>query len=151
MKNMTKTIKILVVEGDANEVDSLREALTTAQIINVEVEEVEDGDQALAYLRQEYPFLDASRPHLVFLGMNLPDMSGGAIIEELQKSPELKNIPVAVLTTSMDSERLKERHYATSHCYSFKKPTSCDEWIYVLRGIEDVWLTIKNIPGQTSL
>ena len=142
MRNVTKTIKILMVEGDKNEVDSLKEALTVAQIINVEVQEVEDGEQALGYLRQEYPFLDASRPHLIFLGMNLPGMSGREVIEEIQTDPALPNIPVALLTTSTDSERIGQLH-SLPHCYTFKKPTSCDQWIYTLRCIEDVWLTIK--------
>ena len=143
MRNVTKTIKILMVEGDRNEVDSLKEALTVAQIINVEVQEVEDGEQALALLRQEYPFLEASRPHLIFLGMNLPGMSGQEVIEEIQQDPELKHIPVAVLTTSTDSEHIEKQNNSSACCYIFKKPTSCDQWIYTLRCIEDVWLTIK--------
>ena len=131
-----------MVESDKNEVDSLREALTVAQIINVEVQEVEDGEQALGYLRQEYPFLDASRPHLIFLGLNLPGMSGREVLEELHTDSELQHIPVALLTTSTDSERIGK--FPSKHpCYTFKKPTSCDQWIYTLRCIEDVWLTIK--------
>ena len=132
-----------MVEGDRNEVDSLKEALTVAQIINVEVQEVEDGEQALALLRQEYPFLEASRPHLIFLGMNLPGMSGQEVIEEIQQDPELKHIPVAVLTTSADSEHMGRQDNSSARCYIFKKPTSCDQWIYTIRCIEDVWLTIK--------
>ena len=143
MRNVTKTIKILMVEGDRNEVDSLKEALTVAQIVNVEVQEVEDGEQALALLRQEYPFLEASRPHLIFLGMNLPGMSGQEMIEEIQQDPELKHIPVAVLTTSTDSEQIGKQSDSSALCYIFKKPTSCDQWVYTLRCIEDVWLTVK--------
>lgn len=93
-----------MVDGDPTEANSLKEALIAAHIIHVEVQHVDDGEQALAYLRQEYPFLDAGRPHVIFLGMNLPGMRGQELIEQLHKDTELKPIPVAVLTTSTDSE-----------------------------------------------
>ena len=145
------TIKILMVEGDTDDVYSLKEALTVAQIVDVEVQEVEDGEQALAYLRKEYPFIDAPRPHLIFLGLNLPDMSGRELLDMIKTHAGLKKIPVAVLTTSTDNDELGIPHDISHHCYTFKKPLSCDQWIYTLRCIEDVWLTIKTMPGQRQL
>ena len=145
------TIKVLMVEGDAEEIHSLEEALTVGQIISVELREVEDGEQALAYLRQEYPFLDAPRPDLILLNSNLPEMSGYEVLDEIKKDREFENIPVAVLTAS-GKDNLPGKHYDTSRrCYTFRKPTSCDQWLYVLRCIEDVWLTITKLAGQRSL
>ncbi|RMH35264.1 MAG: response regulator [Nitrospirae bacterium] len=132
------TLRILVVDSDSHEVDSLKEALAAAQIINVEVGDVEDGEQALAYLRGEYPFLDGPRPHVVFLGLNLPGMSSQEFIRELRRDRDHRQLPVAILTTATDHERLDFRLAAAERCYVFKKPTSCDQWMYTLRCIEDV-------------
>jgi len=149
--SVKQAIRILMVDGDPDDIFSLKEALIIAQIINVEVQEVEDGEQALAYLGQEYPYLSAPCPHLIFVGMNLPGITGPEFLAEIKDHVRFKHIPVAVLTTATDSQCIGNQDELFSQCYVFKKPTSSDQWIYVLRCVEEVWCSIKNMSGHLPL
>jgi|GEM_PF-2322180 len=144
---MKQAIQILMVDGDPEDIYSLKEALTIAQIINVEVQAVEDGEQALGYLEQEYPYLNVPCPHLIFLGMNLPGMTGPELLDEIKSQVRFKHIPIAVLTTETDFQNMGNQDGGASHCYVFKKPTSSDQWIFALRCIEEVWSSIKNVSA----
>ena len=140
------TIKILMVEDDSAQAEALKEALIVAQIICVEIHEAEDGEQALAFLHQEYPFMDAPQPDLIFLSNHLPDRSGHEIIKDLQRDRRLQKIPVA-LFSDHDPRRSSNGSYP-ANCHLFQRPNTCDEWIYVLRCIEDVWMTLINMAGR---
>lgn len=142
-------IKILTIEDDPAQVEALREALSVAQIICVEIHEAEDGDNGIAFLNQEYPFMEAPQPDLIFLSNHLPDRTGCDIIQELQSDARLRNIPVALFS---DTSPASPKNFTFPHnCHFFKRPTTCDEWIYVLRCIEDVWVTLVNMAGQPRL
>jgi two-component system, chemotaxis family, response regulator Rcp1 len=140
------TIKILTIEDDTAQVEGLKEALTVAQIICVEIHEAADGEQAMAFLNQEYPFMDAPQPDLVFLSNHLPDMSVEDIIKGLQRDRRLRNIPVALF--SEEPPHKSGKCTFPPNCQLFKRPETCDEWIYVLRCIEDVWVTLVNMAGK---
>ena len=148
---LTQTIKILLIENDQEEVYSLQEALTVSQIVSVEVQEVEDGEQALAYLRQEHPFLDVPLPNLILLDLKLPGISGLEVLEEIHREQHLRRIPIAVLARNLNQQISAKVQKPNLPRYVFKKPTNCNEWIYILRCIEDVWVTITGIPGQRAL
>ena len=143
------TIKILTIEDDPSQTESLKEALTVAQIICVEILEAEDGEQALAFLHQEYPHMDAPQPDLIFLSNHLPDRTGYEIIKELQQDRRLRTIPVALFSEQDPSE--SKNVTFPDNCHLFKQPKTCDEWIYVLRCIEDVWITLLNMAGTPNL
>ena len=121
------TFKILTIEDDPAQIEALKEALTVAQIICVEILEAEDGDQAMALLHQEYPYLDAPQPDLIFLSNHLPDHSGYEIIKELQQDRRLRTIPVALF--SEQNPRTSRNITFPDNCHLFMRPTSCDEWI----------------------
>jgi CheY-like chemotaxis protein len=140
------TIKILTIEDDTAQVEALKEALTVAQIICVEIHEATDGEQAMTFLHQEYPFVDAPQPDLIFLSNHLPDLSGEDIIKGLQRDRRLQAIPVALF--SEEPPRGSESFSFPPNCHMFKRPATCDEWIYVLRCIEDVWVTLLNMAGK---
>ncbi|WP_447970797.1 response regulator [Nitrospira sp. M1] len=148
---MTNSLKILLVESEHDQIHSLQEALSVAQIVSVEIQEVEDGEQALAYLRQEHPFIDAPRPDLIFLRLKLPGMSGFDVLEEIHQEPEISTIPIAILTHTTNPRILAKVLKPSLPRYVFKKPKNCNEWIYILRCVEDVWLTIHSTPGQRTL
>ena len=140
------TFKILTIEDDSAQVEALKEALTVAQIICVEILEAEDGEQAMSFLHQEYPFMDAPQPDLIFLSNHLPDVSGEEIIKALQRDRRLKSIPVALF--SEEPPRGSKDFSFPPNCHLFKQPRTCDEWIYVLRCIEDVWVSLLNMAGK---
>ncbi len=143
------TIKILTIEDDPAQVEGLKEALTVAQIICVEIYEAADGEQAMAFLHQEYPFMDAPQPDLIFLSNHLPDMSGEDIIKGLQRDRRLQLVPVALF--SEEPPRGSGNFSFPPNCHMFKRPATCDEWIYVLRCIEDVWVTLLNMAGKPRM
>ncbi len=143
------TIKILTIEDDPSQTEALKEALTVAQIICVEIHEAEDGEQGLAFLHQEYPHMDAPQPDLIFLSNHLPDRSGYEIIKDLQRDRRLKTIPLALF--SEQNPRASKNMTFPDNCHMFMRPKSCDEWIYVLRCIEDVWVTLLNMAGKPKL
>lgn len=143
------SIKILTIEDDPTQTEALREALYVAQIICVEILECEDGDQGLAFLRQEYPHVDAPQPDLIFLSNHLPDRSGIEIIQELQDDPRLQQIPVALFS---DKDPTASSNVTfPDNCHLFKRPRTCDEWIFVLRCVEDVWVTLLDMAGMPNL
>ena len=143
------SFKILTIEDDPSQTDALKEALTVAQIICVEIHEAEDCDQALAFLHQEFPHMDAPQPDLIFLSNHLPDRTGYEIIKELQQDRRLRTIPVA-LFSEQDPSASKNVTFP-DNCHLFMRPKTCDEWIYVLRCIEDVWITLLNMAGTPTL
>ena len=144
-----QTIKILTIEDDPSQTEALKEALTVAQIICVEILEAEDGDQALAFLRQEYPHVDAPQPDLIFLSNHLPDRTGPEIIKELQQDRRLRTIPVALF--SEEDPTVSSNITFPENCHLFMRPKTCDEWIFVLRCVEDVWVTLLNMAGAPRL
>ncbi len=143
------SIKILTIEDDPAQTEALKEALNVAQIICVEILEAEDGEHALAFLRQEYPHVDAPQPDLIFLSNHLPDYTGHKIIQELQQDRRLKTIPVALFSEQDPTSSNKIAF--PENCHLFMRPATCDEWIFVLRCVEDVWVTLLNMSGSPRL
>jgi CheY-like chemotaxis protein len=143
-KAVKNTFKILTIEDDPSQTEALKEALIVAQIICVEIHEAEDGDQALAFLHQEFPHMDAPQPDLIFLSNHLPDRTGYEIIKR-----RLRTIPIA-LFSEQDPSATKNVTFP-DNCHLFMRPKTCDEWIYVLRCIEDVWITLLNMAGAPNL
>lgn len=145
------TIKILTIEDDSAQIEALKEALTVAQIICVEIHEAEDGDQAMGFLLQQYPFMDAPEPDLIFLSDTLPDRSVHEIIKELQADGRLKHIPLAIFSESTHTQLKNFPAPLPPNYHLFQRPQTCDEWIYVLRCIEDVWTTLLSISGTPNI
>jgi CheY-like chemotaxis protein len=143
------SFKILTIEDDPSQTEALKEALIVAQIICVEIHEAEDGDQAMAFLHQEYPHMDAPQPDLIFLSNHLPDRTGNEIIKEIQQDRRLRTIPIA-LFSEQDPSASKNVTFP-DNCHLFMRPKTCDEWIYVLRCIEDVWITLLNMTGAPNV
>jgi two-component system response regulator len=93
--------------------------------------------------------MDAPQPDLIFLSNHLPDRTGYEIIKELQQDRRLRTIPVA-LFSEQDPIASKNVTFP-DNCHLFMRPKTCDEWIYVLRCIEDVWITLSNMAGTPTL
>ncbi|MFA7060850.1 MAG: response regulator [Pedobacter sp.] len=144
--NLKKVIDILLVEDDAGDVELTREGLAAGNMF-VHLHTVDDGIKALRFLRREEPYADAIRPDIILLDLNLPRMDGRGTLKEIKSDERLRSIPVIVLTTSeADSDILKCYELGAS-CY-ISKPVGFQEFLKVVRSLEDFWFTIVKMPPK---
>lgn len=137
-------IDILLVEDNPADVRLTREALKEAKVGN-QLHVVEDGVEAMRFLRREGEFNDVPRPDLIMLDLNLPKKDGREVLEEIKVDPVLKTIPVVVLTTSHAEEDIVRSYNLHANCY-VTKPVDLDQFIRIVKSIEDFWLTIVRLP-----
>jgi CheY-like chemotaxis protein len=138
-------IEILLVEDDAGDAERTKAALRDGKIQN-HVEWVHDGEQALQYLFRTGTFARACRPDLVLLDWWLPKINGSEVLERIKKHPELKRIPVVILTASTQDEDILRAYNSHANCF-ITKPVGVDAFIRVVRSIEDFWMTIVKLPA----
>ena len=139
-------IDILLVEDNPADVRLTREALKEAKISN-QLHVAEDGVIAMEFLRQQGKFADAPRPHLILLDLNLPRKDGREVLMEIKDDDRLKRIPVVVLTTSSAEEDILRSYNLHANCY-VTKPVELDQFITIVKSIEDFWLTIVRLPPE---
>lgn len=139
-----RPIEILLVEDNPGDVDLTIEALREARVHN-ELHVVSDGVEAIAYLRRQGAHAGARLPDLILLDLNLPKKDGREVLAEIKSDPDLKHIPVVVLTSS-DSERdVLQSYRVHANCY-LKKPTDLERFLEVVQSIEDFWLVVVKLP-----
>jgi CheY-like chemotaxis protein len=107
---------------------------------------VEDGLEAIAFLHQEGNYSDAPRPDLILLDLNLPKKDGREVLAEIKNDPDLKRIPVVVLTTSKAEEDIIRMYDNYANCY-ITKPVDLDEFISIIKSIENFWVNIVKLPA----
>ena len=139
-------IEILLVEDNPADVRLTREALKEAKVRN-QLHVVEDGVAAMKFLKREGDFADAPRPDLILLDLNLPKKDGREVLEEIKQDDSLKRIPVVILTTSQAEEDIVKTYNLHANCY-VTKPVDLDQFITIVRSIEDFWLTIVKLPNE---
>ncbi|MHB1295024.1 MAG: response regulator [Anaerolineae bacterium] len=141
-----KPIEVLMVEDNPDDVELTQEALREVKAyVNTQV--VTDGIQALALLRREGQYADATRPDLILLDLNLPRMDGRELLAEIKNDPALRRIPVVVVTTSQSEEDIYRAYDLHANSY-VTKPVDLDQFIRAIRGIEGYWLTIVKLPSE---
>ena len=140
-----RPIEILLVEDNPGDVRLTREALIEAKVRNT-LTVAWDGVEALACLRQEGEHAGAARPDLILLDLNLPRKDGREVLEEIKGDPELRRIPVVVLTTSEAEQDVLRAYDLHVNCY-VTKPVDLHQFVRVVRSIEDFWLTIVRLPA----
>ncbi len=141
---MGKPVEVLLVEDNPGDVRLTLEALKDGKVNN-HLSVVEDGVEALAFLRREGKYADASRPDLILLDLNLPKKDGREVLAEIKADEDLKRIPVVVLTTSKAEEDILKTYNLHANCY-ITKPVDFDQFVIVVRLIEDFWFTIVKLP-----
>lgn len=142
----SKLIEILLVEDDAGDIDLTREALEDSKLqLNLNV--VRDGVEAIAYLRREDKYSTATQPDLILLDLNLPRKDGREVLQNIKNDNKLKHIPVVVLTTSDTDEDILGSYGLGANCY-VNKPLGMDEFVQIVRAIEDFWFTIVKLPPK---
>jgi CheY-like chemotaxis protein len=143
---MSDAIEVLLVEDNPGDVRLTREALKEGKVRN-HLSVAPDGVEALAFLRRQGKYADAPRPDVILLDLNLPKKDGREVLEEIKGDPALRNIPVVILTSS-DAERDIVRAYSLhANCY-ITKPVDLDQFITVVKSIEDFWFTIVKLPPE---
>ena len=141
---MTKPIEILMVEDSPGDVRLTQEALRDAKVRN-NFHVARDGVEALEFLRRQGDFTNAPRPDLVLLDLNMPRMDGREVLQEIKADPELRLIPVVILTTSKAEEDIVRSYELNANCY-ITKPVDLDQFMNVVRSIEEFWLTVVKLP-----
>ena len=141
---MKKLVNILLVEDDPADVELTLETLKDSKLtINLGV--VEDGVEALRYLRNESPFEEAVRPDLILLDLNMPRKDGRETLAEIKVSEDLCTIPVVILTTSSAEEDVLRSYGMGANCY-ITKPVGLEQFAKVVKSIEDFWFTVVKLP-----
>jgi chemotaxis family two-component system response regulator Rcp1 len=141
-----RAIEILLVEDNPGDVRLIQEALRDGKVWN-NPHVVTDGEAALDFVYRRGPFADAVRPDMVLLDLNLPRKDGREVLAVIKSDPDLKRIPVVVLTTSKEEEDVLRAYNLAANCY-VTKPVEFDEFMKVIRAIEDFWLTIVALPQE---
>jgi chemotaxis family two-component system response regulator Rcp1 len=141
----TRPIEILLVEDNPGDVRLTIEALTDGRMLN-SLNVVGDGEQAIAYLRRQGGYADAVRPDIILLDLNLPRMNGRDVLTEVKKDPDLRRIPVVVLTTSTAEQDILHSYDLHANCF-ITKPVDVAQFIEVIRNIEGFWLEVVRLPG----
>jgi chemotaxis family two-component system response regulator Rcp1 len=137
-------VEILLVEDSPGDVRLTIEALKDAKVRN-NLHVAEDGVEAMAFLRREGEYADAPRPDVILLDLNLPKKDGREVLAEVKADADLKRIPVVVLTVSQAEEDILKTYNLHANCY-ITKPVDLDQFLTVVRSIEDFWLTIVRLP-----
>ena len=140
-----KVIEILLVEDNPGDVRLTREALRDGKVKN-NLHVAVDGEEAMAFLRREGPHAGAPRPDLILLDLNLPKKNGREVLAEVKSDPALMRIPVVVLTTSHDEQDVHAAYEHHANCY-ITKPVDLEQFLRVVRSIEDFWFTVVRLPG----
>lgn len=144
--NGKKVVDILLVEDDAGDVELTREGLAAGKMF-VNLHTVDDGIKALRYLRREEPYADAVRPDIILLDLNMPRMDGRETLKEIKADERLRSIPVVVLTTSESDADIFKSYDLGASCY-ISKPVGFDEFLKVVRSLEDFWFTVVKMPPK---
>jgi len=141
-----RSIEILLVEDKAGGVRLTQEAFREAGVGN-QLHWVEDGVEAIKYLRREDQYGYAPRPDLILLDLDLPKKDGREVLSEIKADKDLKAIPVVILTTSEAEEDIVKMYNGHANCYIIK-PVDIDEFITVVKSIESFWFSIVKLPPQ---
>jgi chemotaxis family two-component system response regulator Rcp1 len=145
-KAIGKPIEILLVEDNPGDVRLTQEAFNDGKILN-KLHVVGDGIEALAFLNQEGEYADVPRPELILLDLNLPRKDGRDVLAEIKADGDLRRIPVVVLTTSCSEEDILKSYDLNANCY-ITKPVDLNQFIKVVKSIEDFWMTIVKLPSK---
>ncbi len=139
-----KTVEILLVEDNPGDARLAKEALKEAKVRN-SLHWVEDGVEAMTFLRRQGKYADAPRPDVILLDLNLPKKDGREVLAEIKEDGDLKRIPVVVLTVSDAEEDIIKTYNLHANCY-IRKPLDLDRFIEVVKSVNEFWLTIVSLP-----
>jgi chemotaxis family two-component system response regulator Rcp1 len=148
MSSIGRPIEVLLVEDSPGDVRLTREALKEGKIRN-NLSHVPDGVEAMAFLRHEGPYADVPKPDIVLLDLNMPRKDGREVLAEMKADARLKRIPVVVLTTSEAEQDILKTYDLHANCY-ITKPVDLDQFISIVRSVENFWLQLVKLPREAA-
>jgi CheY-like chemotaxis protein len=143
-----RPVQILLVDDSAGDVSLTREALYAARVAN-QLHVVEDGEEAIDFMRRRGRYATAPVPDLVLLDLNLPRMDGREVLRELKSDNDLRHVPVIVLTTSADERDVLTSYRLHANAY-VTKPVEFGEFLVALQQLESFWLQIVRLPTGSA-
>lgn len=145
-KSLPKLIDILLVEDNPADILLTREALAANKLVNT-IHVAEDGIQALDFLYKRGKFASAPRPDLILLDLNLPRKNGREVLAEIKTDPNLRPIPIVVLTTSNDEEDILKAYNLNANCYVVK-PVGFENFMKAMQSIRHFWFSVVALPPE---
>lgn len=140
----SRPVEILLVEDNPADARLTEEGFREAKLAN-NLHVAPDGAQALAFLRKEGEFADAVRPDVVLLDLNLPGIDGREVLRVIKKDPDLKTIPVVVLTSSEAEADIVQSYELHANCF-ISKPVTFEAFVDVVRMIDSFWFQVVRLP-----
>lgn len=141
-----RPIEILLVEDNPGDARLAQEGLREGKVRN-NLHVVLDGEAAIAFLRREPPYEDVPRPDLILLDLNLPKRDGREVLQIVKHDVDLRRIPIVVLTSSQAEEDVVSAYDLNVNCF-VSKPVDFEQFVQVIRSIEDFWLTVVKLPQE---
>jgi CheY-like chemotaxis protein len=141
-------IEILLVEDNPGDARLAREAFQDGKVRNT-LHWVDNGEEAMDFLRKEGKHARVPRPDLILLDLNLPRKDGREVLAEIKGDADLKRIPVVILTVSKEEEDVMKTYNLHANCF-ITKPIDLNQFIKVVKSIEDFWLTVVKLPPGES-
>jgi two-component system, chemotaxis family, response regulator Rcp1 len=145
-KSLPRFIEILLVEDSPADILLTREAFKNNKIIN-EIHVAEDGIQAMDFLYRRGKHASAPRPDLILLDLNLPRKNGREVLAEIKSDPDLRAIPVVVLTTSSNDEDILKAYNLNANCYVVK-PVGFENFMKAMQSIRHFWFSVVALPSE---
>ena len=142
----TALLDVLLVEDSPGDVALTVEALREARV-ETKLHVVRNGEDALAFLGRKGEYAEAPKPDLVLLDLNLPRKSGREVLAEMKADQRLRRIPVVILSTSTNQDDISAAYDLAANCY-VAKPVDLDEFVNVIRAIDDFWLSFVRLPAE---
>jgi two-component system response regulator len=145
-KSLHRPIEILLVEDSPADILITREAFEEAKLLN-SLHVAEDGVQAMEFLRRQGRYASAPRPDLILLDLNLPRKNGREVLAEIKNDPDLKSIPVVILTTSGTDEDILKAYDLHANCYVVK-PVGFESFLKAVQSIRNFWFSVVALPPE---
>lgn len=139
-------IEILMVEDNPADIRLTKEAFKDAKMLN-NLHVVNNGEDAMAFLHRHGNYVNTPRPDLILLDLNLPKKDGREVLAEIKKDPDLKRIPVVILTTSDDEKDVLKAYNLHVNAY-IKKPVDLEQFMRIVEAVEEFWLSVVKLPPK---
>jgi chemotaxis family two-component system response regulator Rcp1 len=145
MDYIPKCLQVLLVEDNEGDVRLIKEAFSESKV-DKNFTVARDGEDALNYLYGKGKYTERSKPDIILLDINLPKKNGFEVLEKIKNDPELKKIPVIMLSSSSSEDHITKSYDLSANCY-VTKPVDFDEYTQAVKIIEDFWFQMAKLPG----